>query len=262
MTPKTGFVAALERAKHLLRLYELVCDTRQRAVRADWAASFKRAMHWPANNQIVRVDGKDRQSILVFKEECGIDREHFAHEYLSELLRSALVAAVSALDRMLHDHVVKHCWKLLSRKEDEVPKKLKALSLSALDARKALEQLRKDPASRPGNIIKIAIQEKLHRDYTFQTPDSVLLASHMLGIKDFWGKVATKLPGNPSKEATIKQLREITKRRNQIVHEADLIRTNRRDPSLRPISFSDAERQVKWMEAFGGAVNDVIEENV
>jgi hypothetical protein len=60
----------------------------------------------------------------------------------------------------------------------------------------------------------------------------------------------------------VEQLREISQRRNQIVHEADLIRTNRQEPSLRPITFSDAERQVKWMEEFGSAVNDVIEENV
>jgi hypothetical protein len=262
MTPKKGFSAALERAKHLLRLYELICDTRERAVRADWAAAFKQVMHWPNGNKIVRIDGKDRQSIIVFKEECGIAREHFAHTYLSELLRSALVASVSALDRMLHDQVVKHCWKLLSKKEAEIPKKLKALSLSALDAKKALEYLRKDSASRPGSIIKKAIQEKLHREYTFQTPDSILLAAQMLGVDDFWGKVASKMQGNPPKYDVVEQLREITQRRNQIVHEADLIRTNRQEPSLRPITFSDAERQVKWMEEFGSAVNDVIEENV
>lgn len=80
MTPKKGFSAAIERAKHLLRLYELICDTRQRAVRADWAEAFKKVMHWPASNQIVRIDGKNRHSILVFKEECGIAREHFAHD--------------------------------------------------------------------------------------------------------------------------------------------------------------------------------------
>ena len=262
MTPHTGFTAALDRAQHLLRLYELICDTRQRSVRADWAAAFKRVMHWPAGNQIVRVDGKNKQSILVFKEECGIDRDHFAHEYLSELLRSALVASVSALDRMLHDQVVKHSWKLLSRKESEIPKKLKSLSLDALDARKALEHLRKDSSSRPGNIIKQAIQDKLHRDYTFQTPDSVLLATQLLGVEDFWGKVASKMHGSPPKNEVIAQLRETTMRRNRIVHEADLIRTNRHEPSLRPISFSDAERQVKWMEEFGNAVNEVIEENV
>jgi len=262
MTPKKGFSIALERAKHLLKLYELICDTRQRAVRSDWAAEFKEMMHWPAGNEIVRIDGKDRQSVLVFREECGITRKHFAHDYLSELLRSAVVASVSALDRMLHDQIVKHSWKLLSKREAEIPKKLKLLSLSTLDAKKSLEHLRKNSTSRPGNIIKKAIQEKLHREYTFQTPDSILLAAKMLGIEDFWGKVASKMQGNPPKNEVIEQIRKITRRRNQIVHEADLIRTNRQEPSLRPITFAEAERQVKWMEEFGNAVNDVIEQNV
>ncbi len=262
MTPKAGFNAALERAEHLLRLYELICDTRQRAVRGDWARAFKQLMHWPAGNHIVRIDGKDRQSLLVFREECGVERHHFAHEYLSELLRSAIVASVSALDRMLHDHVVKESWKLLSRKESKVPKKLKEMSLSALDARKAVEHLRRNSKARPGNIIKKAIQDRLHRDYTFQTPDSVLMAAQMLGVQDFWKKVAHKMPNTPPKEDVIKELRTITRRRNQIVHEADLIRTNRQQPLLRSISYSETSRMVNWMKEFGKAVNDVIEENV
>ena len=84
----------------------------------------------------------------------------------------------------------------------------------------------------------------------------------MLGIKDFWEKVASTMQGKPSKNDVIEQIREITLRRNQIVHEADLIRTNRQEPSLRPITFAETKRQVEWMEEFGNAVNDVIEQNV
>lgn len=199
MTPKTGFSAALERAKHQLKLYELICDTRQRSIRSDWAASFRRTMRWPANEKIVRVDGSNSNSIMVFRESCGVSRKDFGHKYVSELLRNAVVASISALDRMLHDHVVKHSWKLLSYKEEQVPKKLGALGISALDVRKALEKLRRDNKSRPGNAIKSAIQERLHRDYTFQSPDGVLQAAQMLGINDFWGKVALEMPGHPEK---------------------------------------------------------------
>lgn len=262
MTPEAGFNTAIGRAVHLLRLYELICDTRQRGVRADWATSFKQVMHWPNGEQIVRVDGKDRQSILVFRESCGIDREHFAHNYLSELLRSALVASVSAIDRLLHDLVVKHSWKLLNRREDDIPNKLKTLPLTANDAKKAVEHLRRNSESRPGNLVKKAIQERLHRDFTFQTPDSILEASKMLGIEDFWGKIAEKLDGRPAKKDVLDTLREITKRRNQIVHEADLIRTSRRDAPLREIGHDQAERWVEWMKSFGVAAGEVVDENV
>lgn len=262
MTPKAGFDSAHERAQHLIRLYELICDTRQRGVRSDWAREFKRVMHWPDGEQIVRVDGKDRQSVLVFRDSCGIDRNHFAHDYLSELLRSAIVASVSALDRLLHDLVVKHSWKLLTQPEEDIPKPLKTLPISAVDTRKAIEHLRKDPTARPGNLVKRAIQEKLHRDYTFQTPDSVLQAGKMLGIDDFWARVANKMHPRPSKKALIDRLRSITQRRNQIVHEADLVRTNRQQPSLRAITLTEARDHVDWMRRFGTAVDKVVEENV
>jgi hypothetical protein len=219
-------------------------------------------MHWPNGEQIVRVDGKDRQSILVFRESCGIERDHFAHDYLSELLRSAIVASVSAIDRLLHDLVVKHSWKLLTQREDQVPKKLKELPLTAYDAKKALEHLRRDGDSRPGNIIKRALQDRLHRDFTFQTPDSILGAAKLLGISDFWGKVADSFEGSPTKGELVEMLRKITKRRNQIVHEADLIRTSRREASLREISHPDAEEWVTWMDKFGRAVAEVVEANV
>ena len=66
-----NFDAAIARAKHLLRFYELLQDTRSYSVRSDWAAKFKLLMHWPSSEKIVRVDGRDQQSILVFRESAG-----------------------------------------------------------------------------------------------------------------------------------------------------------------------------------------------
>lgn len=262
MTPRTGFDAALKRAKNQLNLYELIHDTRQRSIRSDWSESFAEMMHWPKSENLVRVDGHNKNSVLIFREACDISRENFAHEYVSELLRSAVVSSVSALDRMLHDHIVKHCWKLLNQNEDAIPRKLRDLKVSALDARKALEKLRKDNNARPGTLIKAAIQERLHREYTFQSPDSVLVAAKILGVDDFWGKVANRMPGAPEKREVQAKLRGIATRRNQIVHEADLVRTNRHQPSLRPISHSDATEWVEWMEDFGTTVDDVVRASV
>lgn len=262
MEPKTGFDAALDRAKHMLKLYELVCDTRKYKIRKDWENSFKQVMHWPEREKIVRVDGKDKNSLLVLREACSIDRGQFAHDYVSELLRGAVLAAVSALDRYMHDLVLKHSWKLLSLKEDDIPRPLRDLNITALDARKAVEHLRKDPKARPGHLVKRAIQTTLHREYTFQNPDSVQRAGRMLGIGDFWGKVSTEMPGAPSKDDVISSLREVAVRRNQIVHEADLVRTRRAEASLRDISHAQAEKWVIWMEQFGTAIQKVVDATV
>lgn len=262
MTPKAGFDAALKRATHLLRLYELVCDTRIRAAKTPWMNGFRKLMRWNAGDSILRIDGKDKRSVLIVRNPVDIDRQSFAHGYSSELLRSAVVAAVSALDRLMHDLVVKHSWKLLQRAEADVPKALRGLPVSAIDARKALEHLRKDAKARPGSLIKKAIQEKLHRDFTFQSPDAVKLAADMLGVQDFWSKVAAAMPAGPPKADVIEELRRVAVRRNQIVHEADLTRTNRRNPTLRDISFEEANRVVEWMRDFGSAVDAVVATSV
>lgn len=262
MKPKRGFDAAIERANHLLKLYELICDTRKRNVRSDWASSFKTLMHWPAGETIVRVDGKGKQSVLVFREACNIDREHLAHSYLSELLRNAVVASVSALDRFLHDLIVKHSWKLLSQKEQDIPRDLMNFELSALDARKALEQLRKNSKARPGNLIKTAIQRKLHRNHTFQSADSVVRATKLLGVQNFWGKVAKEMPSRPTAEEAKATLEAITKRRNQIVHEADLVVTSRHQPRLRAMTYAEARERVEWMGQFGTAVDSVVAKSI
>ena len=96
MKAKSSFNAAFERANHFLKLYELLRDTRVRGVRQDWAKKFNSLMQWPQQEKIVRVDGKQKRSILILREELQIDRDQFAHDYLSELLRAAIVAAVGA----------------------------------------------------------------------------------------------------------------------------------------------------------------------
>ena len=258
MKPIDLFNASIERPKHLLRLYDLLHDSRSRAVRSDWANAFKEMMHWPKGEHIVRVDGKDQQSLLIMRQDVGIDRAHFSHDYLSELLRSVVVAAISSLDRYLHDLVVYHSWTLLSKADEDVPTELKKVSIPVSVAKKAIQQLKKDSKARPGNIVKKAIQERLHREYTFQKPDDVLKASRMLGLEDFWTSVAGKMPGHPKKDDVISTLRTIAKRRNEIVHEADLVlKTKAKKITLRDITRTDAEEWVNWMTDFVTAIDKV-----
>jgi hypothetical protein len=259
MKEKQSFDAAIERGEHLLRLYELLHDTRQRKVRSDWAGRFKEIMHWPSNEEIVRVDGKKGNSILILRESLEIDRKHFSHEYLSELLRGVVVTAVSAFDRYIHDLIVQRCWSLISRAEENIPADLAKLRLPLLATRKALAKLRSDPKSRPGLLIKAAVQEMLHRDYTFQKPDLVEQAMRMLGITDFWSKIAKEMPGTPSPGQVKDRLRQVVDRRNQIVHEADVVRKTRaKQVIIRPITEPEAKQTLEWIKGFAGAVDRIV----
>lgn len=253
------FDAAIIRTDHLIRLYDILRDSRARGIRSDWGTNFKAFMGWPAGEEIERVDGKDWNSMLILREAVGIDRSQFAHEYLSELLRAAVVATVSALDRYVHDAVLEHSWSLLSRAEKDVPKALKRMTVSVLATKKALEKQRIDPKSRPGHLVKAAMQAQLHIDHTFQKPDDIVKGAKMLGIDNFWTKVATEMPNAPPKIDVINKLKVIANRRNQIVHEADLVRkTKAKQVTLRDISRSEAEEWVNWIRSFVDAMEKVV----
>ena len=262
ITSKDTFDFAYKRAKHYLALYNIVHNSRQRAARSDWLENFKRFMHWPLGDDIVRIDGKDGKSLLILKEELGIDRELFAHDYASELLRSAIVAAISALDRYMHDYVVEKSWSLLNRPENDIPKELKKIKIPVLATKKALEKIRKDHNSRPGSLIKKQIQDVIHREFTFQKKDDIQKGARMLGIEDFWGKVAEKMPDSPSKMDVQSKLTKVAKRRNQIVHESDIfLKISAKKISQREIKYLEAEEYVKWVGHFVSAMDQVFSEN-
>jgi HEPN superfamily RiboL-PSP-like protein len=256
---KDAFDHAMERTEHFLTLYDVLHDTRQRNVRSDWADSFKELMNWPDSETFVRIDGQDKNSILILRESLGIDRSHFAHDYLSELLRSAIVTSVSALDRYFHDLIVHYCWKLLNRNEEDIPNKLKGLKIPLLAVKKALKKQKEKSNSRPGHIVKEKIQEILHRDYTFQNPDNLSDAASLLGIEKFWVKVSRVMSGNVSAEEAKDKLRGIAKRRNQIVHEADLIlKTKAKEITLREININEVDGIKIWVEEFIEAVEKIV----
>lgn len=258
MKAKKAFDEALDRGEHLLTLYNLLRNRRSRAIRQDWATRLKTLMHWNQTEGISRVDG--HRCMLILREGSRVEPKHFLHAYLSELLRSAVVAAVSAMDRYFHDSVVERSWTLLRKKEEDVPNGLKRLELPILETKKALEKLKTAQTSRPGTLIKKAIQDKLHNEFTFQNPNRVEEAAQMLGVNNFWREVANYLPGTPANREIMDRLFKIVRRRNQIVHEADIIRKTRaRKLTLRDITHADARQTIDWIKDFIEATDQVFD---
>jgi hypothetical protein len=263
MNPIDIYHQANDRAKRLLSLYDMVCNTRRRNVRADWAKRMKDLMHWPQKVDIVRVDGVNKKSILIFQKSIELDDDAFSHHILSELLRSSIVAGVSALDRYMHDIIVHHCISILSRKEEDIPMDMKKMQVSLLSVKRALHKKGGDSSSRPGFIIKKAIQDQLHREYTFQKPDDIVAATKMLGIKDYWGCVAKEMGDSESAKTIQDKLKEICLRRNQIVHEADLVRKIKgKQCTLQEISKKTALEWIEWLNRFVIATDKVIQKGV
>jgi len=262
ITPKDSFDFAMSRAKHQLALYDILHDSRQRGIRSDWKDAFCRLMHWPVAETVVRVDGKNKNSMLILREELGLTRTEFTHDYVSELLRGVITSSISALDRYIHDQVSTQSLKLLRRPEANVPKELRQLKIPLLTAKKSLEKLRTDGNARPGSILKADLRDLLHRDETFQSVSGVERGAKMLGIKSFWSEMAKKLPGFTKAGDVQEALRGIATRRNQIVHEADLIIQDRaRQPKLRDIARSEAEDAQDFICNFVSAFDELVDEN-
>ena len=73
-------------------------------------------MKWPNADKVLRIDGKD--SVLILRNPPnGMTIKEFEHQYLEELLRAAIVASVSALDKFMHDWAVNVTFKLLNGPE-------------------------------------------------------------------------------------------------------------------------------------------------
>lgn len=157
-----------------------------------------------------------------------------------DLVRTALVMAVAAIDSYMH-------W-LVFRKLPEaggtIPGSLAKLNIPfrhmAALAENVVTQRKKGKDSRPWWSAKVAVRKVLLSD-TFQSYDQVSTALSMAGITGAWPLVSKAL-GMQANEVR-ERLNRMVQRRNQIVHEGDVTRGSR-------------PRKVKFNKVFASAVQD------
>ncbi|MCJ7651308.1 MAG: HEPN domain-containing protein [Candidatus Lokiarchaeota archaeon] len=250
------FEVSINRSLNLIQLYDFLKNKRKREMTKARADTIREFLGWKKKKKIKRIDGKD--SAIFFLDGSTISKDRFEHKYLSELLRSSLVFAVSAMDRYFHDIIVERSTKLLNRSEAKIPDHLKKLSLPLLTFKKTIQKIRGDKNSRVGTIIKMAIQNKMHSEFIFQSVNDISKAAKILGVDDFWRKVAKEMGSNRVTDVQEK-LSEIVKRRHTIVHEADLYRKTK----IKKLVFRDIKRKgtqnwIDWIIKFVKAADEVI----
>ena len=194
-------------------------------MRRDWKSGFCRLMHWPQASQIDRIDSKD--ALIVLRHGCGLSARDFSSESVDDLLRASLAVGASALDRYVHERVVKRV--IASLRSRTLTTAQERLTIPVTLALKMSEELRRAARAgrgiRPANQLRIALQEALHRR-TFQSWREIEEAFELVGIRGLTGRLqAGYRVGNISPIKN--QLNNIVQRRHQIVHEGDLIRHQR-----------------------------------
>ncbi len=249
------FEDTISRAVHLVDLYDLLHNRRTRAIRSSWAAKAKELLGWNASDNICRVDGEG--AVLLIRDGDSWDMGHFDHAWLGELLRSALVSAVSAMDRYLHDVVADMFIRLLKK---NTPKELARFSipLETVECvlRKALETRKGGAATRPRTILKDKFRAELNQK-TFQGAAQVEVALRMAGVSGSWGEIGKKMGARA--EQVRKQLNGIVARRNKIAHEGDIKHGSRpREIKLNDIVSSDVRAEIAWLEKLVRTVDSLV----
>jgi hypothetical protein len=227
MTPLEAFQDTIGRAKRLLRMHDGLVNTRQRAIRSDWKANFCELMHWPQASDIERVDSKD--AVVVLRHGASLTPDDFSGDAVSDLLRSAITFGVSAIDRYVHERIIKGF--VAAFREQELTKQQKEFQVPATLAIEIVNRVhsaRRDATViRPANEIRKVVQEALHKR-PFQSWREIEYGFCLLGCKDLGKELRENNNISPQDIDTLKStLNKIVARRNQIVHEGDLPRHQR-----------------------------------
>ncbi|CBN55067.1 MULTISPECIES: HEPN domain-containing protein [Kamptonema] len=138
---------------------------------------------------------------------------------ISDILRAALVLAVSALDYYIHE-VVRIGMLEIHRGQRPEPPAFSRFQLSLGSARAGINA---------GQNIDAWLEDEIrqrHSYKSFQQPEAIADAIRLICDKKLWEEVSMSM-GRPAKDPQIKQqLNLIIDRRNKIAHEADI------DPTL------------------------------
>lgn len=253
MTAKDAFDNIITRSERLLGLYDGMVNTRKRRIRKDWKSGFSKLMHWRQSISIERVDSRD--AVVVLKESAQLTPQDFTHEGLDDLLRSALTFAVSALDRYVHERVVRKIVPALrTTKQNRDQKQLEipaAVAIEIVDT--VVRERRKNSNAniRPANIIRQRVQDLLHRK-PFQSWKEVTYAFSLIGITGIDGAIQASL-GLPNLRSFKTDLDHAIRKRNLVVHEGDLVRharTGNAHARKNPIQPAEVRQAIDRVKTF------------
>lgn len=247
MNPIDAYNDTAARARVFLLYHDGLMNTRRRRIRKDWKSSFLQIMHWPAAKNIERVDSKD--AVVILKDGASLTQDHFSAAYLDDMLRASLTFAVSALDRYVHERVIKGIVKAL--KSGTLIKEQEEFSVPVLTAiqisEEALKAHKTGKNIRTANIVRKKVQDLLHKR-PFQSWREIEYAFRLLGVTNLSGQLQSAYRVgnmNPIKD----QLNQIAARRNSIVHEGDLVKHERGGMvKMQPISRKYVEGTLNFLD--------------
>lgn len=256
MTSRQAFDHISQRARRLLRYHDGLVNVRQRAMRRDWKASCCRFLNWKKDASIDRVDSKD--ALVILRDGANLTRHDFSAEALDDLLRASLALGVSALDRYLHERVVKKIVKSL--RGGNLRSAQEKLTIPATVAVRMTEDWKRASRvgrpTRPANQLRISLQDALHLR-TFQSWREIEEAFELIGVTGITGTLQTAYRIGDIKPIKA-QLNALVQRRHRIVHEGDLVRHKRAGRSrVNPLTRKYVADSLDFVETLVGHLDAI-----
>ena len=178
---------------------------------------------------------------------------------LTDLLRAQIVMIVSALDLYIHEITRIGILAVYNaeRPQTDAFLRFQVPLGSVVQGRAKASQEQddsKEESDSPQKWLDIEIREK-HGHQSFQDPNRIADAIRLFSSCELWPSVAKQL--NLDAKDVKDQLSAIVKRRNQIVHESDLVPTYPGTITRWPISLADVTNTLDFIEKICEAIDVV-----
>jgi hypothetical protein len=251
------FNESIKLADNLLTLYNTILAKRKRSAKKSWIDKLysNRIISWRKKDGAWRSFGKD--ILIIGKKTDSNSQNIFKQEYLCVLLRTSLVMAMSAVDKILHEAVSKN---FVALAKDGKLDKNKIISFPVLDAYRIAIESRKRSGKdgktkiRPGHKIKEVVIREIFKSTFLPTNDLERICSLFDKGNIFSLYKTNRALTKGAKELKIKWS-VIYKHRNNIAHECDIVRKQK----ARKIHFNNLKpnniiNEINFVKDFGNFI--------
>jgi len=178
----------------------------------------------------------------------------------SDLLRAALVTAVSAMDAYFHDKISRNVSRTVKRTAPDFPVELVSLLAEDQKANEVVKtflqiSMRARPLAHVSTRVARCLSER-----SYQDPGKIEQGLKVIGVRDFWTLVSNEL--NTAPDELKRQIVRYVKRRHSIVHAGDLGVAKKTGHQVRKISRIFADGCVDAIEQFIHAADAVISSQI
>jgi hypothetical protein len=221
------FVESLKQSETLIHLYDGLLTRNQRAAHRRWKERFYHCdlVSWAQRDGLWRSNGSN--ILVIGNDKSILNHNVFNTESLSVLLRMSLVSAMAAIDKLLHEAIMKRFAELVANKALD-----RIVTIDVSTCYRIAQQARERRGyggrikSRPAHKIKAEVLNSLFQEsfLSRRRLEQICAACSQDSIFSKYSTEVTNTPEAASPQELQKRWAHLYHKRNQIAHECDIER--------------------------------------